>query len=252
MSEEGRVLVWFSCGAASAVAAHLALQKYPHAEVIYNDVMATEHPDNERFLRNIESWIGVQVMRLKSDKYATVDDVFMQRKYMAGIKGAPCTVEMKRIPRYRYQQPTDLHIFGLTADEPNRIRDYEAANPEMELEWVLQGAGITKKRCYQIIEDAGIKLPTMYSLGFKNNNCLGCVKATSPAYWERTRINFPGVFNRRVEQSRKLNVRLARYKGQRVFLDQLPFVNDDQTPEEDIDCGPICITEKLVQIGEQP
>lgn len=38
--------------------------------------------------------------------------------------------------------------------------------------------GIDKQGCLDIIAAAGIKLPAMYGLGYKNNNCLGCVKAT--------------------------------------------------------------------------
>ena len=30
--------------------------------------------------------------------------------------------------------------------------------------------------CADIILKNGIKLPTMYELGFHNNNCIGCVK----------------------------------------------------------------------------
>lgn len=59
-----RRLVWFSCGAASAVAAKLAVETYGDAvDVVYCDTLATEHPDNERFLRDVERWIGRSVTR---------------------------------------------------------------------------------------------------------------------------------------------------------------------------------------------
>lgn len=100
----------------------------------------------------------------------------------------------------------------------------------------------------------------MYALGFDHNNCLGCVKATSPGYWNRTRRLFPEVFARRAAQSRLLGVRLGRVgvrvgetiagatperrKGRvvsyRVFLDVLPPDIDD--PDDAIDCGPVCQT----------
>jgi len=43
----------------------------------------------------------------------------------------------------------------------------------------------------------------------------------------------------RAEQSRRLGVRLARYKGVRIFLDELP---EDATEKitEDLSCGPQC------------
>jgi hypothetical protein len=211
---------------------------------VYCDTRASEHPDNERFMQDVEAWIGGWVQILHSTKYASVDDVFEKTRYMSGIKGARCTVEMKKVPRFEFQQPDDVHMFGLTADEQPRITRFEQNNPELSLRWILREAKMTKDDCYAMLRDAGITLPVMYSLGFKNNNCIGCVKATSAAYWERTRLHFPEVFERRARQSREIGVRLARYKGKRIFLDELPAVVEDRTLETDIECGPICLQEK--------
>lgn len=47
-----RVVVWFSCGAASVVAAKLAIEKYrERACVVYCDMMDSEHLDNARCRR---------------------------------------------------------------------------------------------------------------------------------------------------------------------------------------------------------
>jgi 3'-phosphoadenosine 5'-phosphosulfate sulfotransferase (PAPS reductase)/FAD synthetase len=243
MDTDGRVVVWFSCGAASAVAAKLALQKYPTAHVVYCDTLKEEHPDNRRFLSDVQAWIGKPVEIIASKKYADVEDVWERTRYMSGIHGAPCTREMKKIPRADYQYPNDLHIFGLTEDEQGRITKFETDNSDLEFEWVLRDAGITKDDCYALLEAEGIKLPVMYSLGFTNNNCIGCVKATSPKYWDRVRRHFPEVFRRRAEQSRKIGCRLVRYHGVRIFLDELPDLITDKRKEEDIECGVICIQE---------
>lgn len=80
----------------------------------------------------------------------------------------------------------------------------------------------------------------MYALGFDHNNCLGCVKSTSPGYWNRTRKLFPKIFARRAHQSRVIGARLVRVKGVRVFLDELP--PEAYEPDDDIDCGPVCQT----------
>jgi hypothetical protein len=246
MISDGRVVVWFSCGAASACAAKLAVDKHENVRVVYCNTLASEHPDNQRFLWDVESWIHSSIEVISSNKYRDIDEVFEKAKYMSGIAGARCTTELKKIPRFDYQLPNDLHIFGLTADETKRIERFESTNPELELEWNLRDAGMTKEDCYQLLRDAGIALPIMYSLGFKNNNCIGCVKATSPAYWYKVRQHFPEIFKRRAEQSRKINCRLVRYHGQRIFLDELPEVNTDHRPEEDIECGPICVGTGLV------
>jgi hypothetical protein len=98
---------------------------------------------------------------------------------------------------------------------------------------------LTRDMCLDIIKAVGIQLPKMYELGYRNNNCIGCVKATSAKYWNMVRRDFPHVFQRRVEQSRELGVRLTRYKGERVFLDELP-PNYLSGKLEDVSCGPEC------------
>lgn len=135
-SNSPRVIAWFSCGAASAVAAKKAIEKYGSAvEVVYCNTMVSEHDDNVRFMADVENWLGVKVLRLSSDKYASVDDVFTQTHYMAGPQGARCTVEMKKVPRFKFQRADDIHVFGFTNDpkELKRIANFEFNNPDMSL-----------------------------------------------------------------------------------------------------------------------
>lgn len=234
-----RVVIWFSCGAASACAAWLGLKKYTDAVVVYCDTLKSEHPDNARFKADVERWIGREIEVTRSKEYASVDEVFEKTLYMAGIEGARCTVEMKKVPRFEFQLPDDINLFGLTYDEPKRIADFEANNPELNLEWILRDEQYTKRRCYRTLELARIPLPEMYLLGFEHNNCIGCVKATSPAYWQRVKLHFPETFARRADQSRRLGVRLVRINGERRFLDEMTNEQDDW--REEIECGPVCL-----------
>lgn len=236
-----RVVSWFSCGAASAVAAKLAIEKYgPRVTVVYCDTSRNEHPDNARFMADIENWLGFKVIRLASDKYHTVEQVFANRRYMAGPYGAPCTVEMKKVPRFQWQRVDDIHVFGYTADEGRRIKTLEANNPDMILSWVLRDGGISKTMCFETLLRAGIALPAMYLLGYKNNNCIGCVKATSPGYWAKVKRDFPQVYDARVSQSRDIGTRLVELKGKRIFLDELPDGHYGRYKPEAISCGPEC------------
>ena len=239
-----RMVAWFSCGAASAVAAKLAVEKYAdRCEVVYCDTMQTEHPDNQRFFDAVQAWIGRPIVRIRSEKYETIDDVFAHTRYMSGIKGARCTTELKKLPRIAWQDEADTHVFGYTADkkEQKRAADFEKHNPSTHVEWILIDQGVTKDKCLELLAAAGIALPAMYALGFDHNNCLGCVKATSPGYWNRTRRLFPEVFERRCQQSRILGVKLVRISNVRRFLDELP--PDADAPDDDIECGPMCQTE---------
>ena len=239
-----RVVVWFSCGIASAVAAHLALEKYGKdvVDVVYCDTMSDEHPDNQRFFTDCEQWLGVLIKRIKSDRFAGIDEVFTARSYMSGIAGAPCTVELKKIPRFAFQRPDDIHIFGYTADETSRIKRFKEQNPELKTDWILLENNMSKDMCLMFAGSAGIDIPAMYKLGYRNNNCIGCVKATSAKYWNSIRKDFPEVFKQRVERSRAVGARLTRVKGKRVFLDELPpsYLSGGL---ENISCGPDCSVE---------
>lgn len=245
LSQTGRAIAWFSCGAASAVAAKLAVGKYQGTEVVYCDTLATEHEDNARFFQDVQRWIGKQITIIKSNKYNDVDEVFERERYMSGIAGARCTVEMKKIPRMNYQRADDIHIFGYTVDEPKRIKDFKENNPELQLDWILSDRFIRKSDCYRTLRQAGIALPAMYALGFEHNNCVGCVKATSPAYWQRTAKHFPEVFARRARQSRDIGARLVRVDDVRVFLDEMDLNRRYEGGDGDIECGPYCVGDQV-------
>ena len=65
------IAVWFSSGAASAVAAYKTLNKYgmiANVRVINNPV-AEEDEDNLRFLRDVEKWLGVKIEFAENPAY---------------------------------------------------------------------------------------------------------------------------------------------------------------------------------------
>lgn len=240
-----RILVWFSCGVASAVAAKLALKHLgnTHEVVIVScDTRASEHPDNYRFSAECEAWFDQPIHFIRNTNFETVDDVFEKDRYMAGVGGARCTTVLKKFPRLKFALPDDTHVFGFTVEEWKRARDFRNRNPELKLRWLLIEHLATKQDCLDALVAAKIALPTMYQLGFDNNNCPGCVKASSPWYWDMVRTNFPEVFKRRCEQSRKLGVRLVEIKHhQRIFLDELPpGPFKKRGKKENLSCGPEC------------
>lgn len=231
-----RTLVWFSAGAASAVAAKLT----PEAELVYCETGA-EHPDNERFIADCERWLDRPVTRIRSERYVDTWDVWEKRRYLAGVEGALCTTEMKIMPRLAFQRPDDIHVFGYTADAADvaRAERFGANYPEVSTRFPLIAHGLDKANCLGMIERAGIVLPAAYGLGFKNNNCLPCVKATSPSYWALVRAKTPLEFARMAELSRRLDVRLCRIRGERCFIDEIPAdwpTDDPIVPSCDFMC----------------
>ncbi len=106
---------------------------------------------------------------------------------------------------------------------------------------VLIDAGLTKQDCYDRLILEGIAPPRVYAEGYPNANCIGCVKASSPTYWNHVRVTRPLIFAQRGEQSRRLGVRLVRYKGQRIFLDELPpDATGRPLKSMQIECGSFC------------
>lgn len=242
-ASKDRILVWFSCGAPSAVAAKLAIQDYGLTReviVVNCDTKPSENTDNYRFFNEVETWIGQEIIEIRSEKYKDVDEVFEKTRYMSGVRGARCTTELKKIPRLQFALPDDIHVFGLASDERDRANDFERHNPDLNLSWILIHHHLTRQDCINEIVRAGIKVPLMYELGFDNNNCPGCVKASSPWYWDMIRTNFPEVFARRCRQSREIGCRLVEiHHHERMFLDELPPGPFEKRGEK-ISCGPDC------------
>lgn len=238
-----RIISWFSCGAASTVASKLAIDKYENCDVIYCDT-GSEHKDNIRFLYDVQKWLGKEIKIYKNDKYENIWDVFRKTKYLVGIRGARCTVELKKKIRHDIESKYDKQIFGYTAEEVDRAERLLEQNPEVYAEFPLIDNQLTKKDCLAIINEQNIELPAMYKLGYRNNNCIGCVKGQQ-GYWNKIRKDFPDIFNRMANIERELGVAINKsYKGdgkrKRVFLDELNPSDGRYETEPDISCGIMC------------
>jgi len=240
-----KIVAWFSCGNNSAVAAKLASEIFLPDELrIVRCVVANEHADNDRFHTDVERWIGRPIERIQSEKYLDCWAVWEERKFLSGIKGAPCTAEMKKVPRWAFERvwAPDYQVFGFSSDEAKRADRFLALNPEVRLLRLLESEHITKPMCATLIEGAGIELPAMYRMGFSNNNCICCVKATSIVYWARSRHFFPVEFSRMAELSRRLGCRLTRLLGKRIFIDEIPldFHWETKYDRNRAECGVLC------------
>lgn len=240
-----RIVSWFSCGAASAVATKLAIAEYGNITIAYCEVIE-EHPDNMRFLKDCEKWFGQDILILGNDEYKrSIYEVFEKTRYLSGHYGARCTVELKKNIRKQFQLPDDIQVMGYTAEETNRANRFIDSNNDVQLITPLIDKGLTKSDCLAMVQDAGIELPEMYELGYKNNNCRGCVKAESPAYWKKIQIDFPDYFAAMLAQEKRLGVKICKatidgVADVRMHLDELPewIKPADDTP--DIQCGIFC------------
>ena len=236
-----RTVSWFSCGAASAVATKLSKPDV----IVYCEVIE-EHPDNKRFLKDCEEWFNQEIIILGNDKYKrSIYEVFEKTRYLAGHGGARCTLELKKNIRKMFERPDDIQVFGYTVEEQGRVDRFIDANNDVNIIAPLIDYGLSKSDCLAMVQDAGIELPEMYKLGYKNNNCRGCVKAQSPAYWKKIQIDFPEYFEKMHEQEKRLNVSICKatidgVADVRMQLDCLPEWIKPMDDTVDIQCGIFC------------
>ena len=240
------IAVWFSCGAASAVAAKLTLEKYGSTNKvsIVNNPIKEEHEDNQRFLKDVEKWLAHPIEFATRSKYPdqSCEDVWEDRRFMSGIAGAPCTLELKKKARQEWENINnpDYTVLGFTSEEGHRADRFRLTERDTLLTPLID-ANYDKQACFDVLVNAGIELPAIYKLGYPNANCIGCVKATSSTYWNLVRETFPDVFESRMKQSRDIGAKLAYYKGKRIFLDELPSdAKGHKLKDYDFECGLFC------------
>jgi hypothetical protein len=232
-----RIVCWFSCGAASAVATKLAIAenagKLPLI-IAYTEVIE-EHPDNKRFLADCEKWFGQEILILGNDRYDRSIYKVFEKNYIKTPKGAPRTRTLKKSVRQKFEQVGDRQVFGYTAEEQARLDRFIDANNDVDIWTPLIDKRLGKEDCLAMLKNAGIELPMMYRLGYNNNNCIGCVKG-GMGYWNKIKIDFPEHFDRMAK--------LERFKNQKVFkdrfLDELKPTDGNYPKEPNIECSIFC------------
>lgn len=226
---------WFSTGISSFVACYLTRDI---DEIIYTHV-SDQHPDSLRFLHDCERILGRKITVLQSDRYKGVDDVIEKTRCINTPYGAPCTAKLKRDVRKEWERKNpDHHIYvwGFDRDETDRARRTEKAMSDYEHEFPLIDNNLSKEDAHGLANNLGLKRPVMYDMGYPNNNCIGCVKG-GMGYWNRIRLDFPDVFERRARQEREIGH--SCIKG--IYLDELEPGRGNIKTEIMQDCGIMCL-----------
>lgn len=244
---EGQVIaVWVSCGVPSAIAAKMTVDRYGATNDVrlVNNPVAEENPDNRRFIKDVSNWLGRPIEECINPKYPSCSavEVWEKERFMSSPQGASCTRALKKEARHLWEKSNnpDWHVMGFTAEERDRHDRFTLTERPNVLPILIE-AGITRLRCFEILGAAGIAAPLTYYRGDPNANCEGCVKASSPTYWNHIRKVAPEVFAARCEQSRRLGVRLVRVRGERIFLDELkPTDQGRPMAGMDFECGIFC------------
>ena len=216
-----KIICWFSCGAASAVATYLALKTYGHekTDVIRIDT-GSEHPDNERFANDCESWFNQPIRLVKSNIYSSVTDVIAKKHFINSPFGAACTYELKKRVRYLIEDEYKSwkgQVFGFDNSETLRAKRFSEQYPDTKPLFPLITSNLSKSDCLGILKMQGIEIPQMYKLGYSNNNCIGCVKG-GKGYWNAIRNDFPQQFDEMARLERVIGHSCIK----NMYLDELP------------------------------
>lgn len=236
-----RVIAWYSCGDASAVAAWLALQTYgPERVQVVRIRLDGEHEDNDRFAADCARWFNTPVTVIQANKYKDHWEVIEGERFINGPQGAKCTRMLKRDVREGFAEFDDIQVFGFTAEEAQRCLEFREHHVEVMVDAPLIMNGLSKNDCHALVARAGIELPMMYRLGYSNNNCVGCVKG-GMGYWNKIRVDFPEVFDRMAKLERTLGRSCIRGGGrQQTFLDELDPKRGRMSDEPKIECSLTC------------
>ena len=134
-------------------------------------------------------------------------------------------------------------VWGFDLEEQHRAKRMAEQYPDMKPMFPLIDACLRKENCAHILKVAGIELPAMYKFGYKNNNCIGCVRG-GMGYWNKIRIDFPSHFQHMMQIERKIGHSCLNEQingaSKPLFLDELN-PNRGHFPTEIIpECGLFC------------
>lgn len=231
---KNKVISWFSGGVSSFVATYLVRDKVD--EIFYIDI-EDQHSDTMRFLHDCEKALNKPIQILKSN-YGCVNNVIKQFRFINSPYGAKCTQILKKRVRQEWeaQQNCKLtYVWGYDCNEKHRAERLQQTMTDYNHIFPLLENNLTKEEAHGILENLGIKRPAMYDMGYRNNNCIGCVKG-GMGYWNKIRKDFPEVFEKRAKLEREIGA--SCIKG--VYLDELEPNRGRIEDEVMGECGIMC------------
>ena len=230
------IVSWFSAGVSSFMAAYLMREKIDRIVYCHID---EQHPDSMRFLQDCECVLGKKIEIIQSP-YMSVERVIDSQRYINGPGGAACTKLLKKRVRKEWESANinepATYVWGYDVDERHRAERLVESMPETQHLFPLIDNNLTKDDCHAMADRLGVYRPVMYDMGYRNNNCIGCVKG-GMWYWNQIRKDFPDVFDVRARQEREIGH--SCISG--VYLDELEPGRG--TPQEEIyqECGIACL-----------
>jgi hypothetical protein len=265
-----KIIAWWSGGVTSAVACWLAILLFgkDNVRIVFIDTF-NEDDDTYRFLIDCERWYGKTIERISAigGEYKSIKDVWYRFKSLNVAHGAICSSVLKRDVRLMFERENefDYQVFGFDIDEPKRAKAMTDNHGKQNPIYLLLMFGYTKKKCIEILQQAGINIPRAYQMGFNNNNCLkkGCVQG-GIGYWQLMRTLIPENFDEMAKVEHELTdltghpvtmLKDQSKEGGLVFLKphpMYPFVKDismmkGRPPKPLMECNSFCGTNDLTK-----
>lgn len=226
---------WISAGVSSFMAGYLAKDV---DEFIYIDV-ENQHSDSIRFIKDCERVLNKPIQILKSE-YKNVDNVIKTFRFISSPYGAKCTDVLKKRVRkkweYKHKDYEITYVWGFDSGERRRAERTVESMAEFRHEFPLIERNLSKRDVHGLFDRTfDFKRPVMYDMGYPNNNCIGCVKG-GMGYWNKIRVDFPEVFEKRAKLEREIGH--SCLNG--VYLDELDPDRGNMNMEIFPDCSIMC------------
>lgn len=252
-----RYISTMSGGKASGYVAWWTLQHYPKDDVIlfFNDT-GWEHPDLFRFLNDMSAFLDHPITHSSDGR--DVEGLSYDRGLLPNNRVPFCSVELKGKMMERFSRDGDTILYGIGANEVHRAKRLISLYKTIEikrkisitLKFPLIEHGIDDIHIAQFYKQNGIKIPELYSLGFKHNNCSGGCVRQSKKQWIHLFRTIPEVFMERERFEREFSEHIGRrstfmktmsLEELRVQLEQGLDVSVTEEPDV-TDCIGICNT----------
>lgn len=229
-------VAWFSAGVSSFIATYLVRDSID--EIIYIHIN-DQHEDSMRFVKDCERVLQKEIKILQHEKYKSVADVIRATRIINTPWGAPCTTELKRNVRKKWERENYGHhtyIWGFDSGEQKRADRLVKSMSDYDHEFPLMEQGLTKADAHGLANRLGVRRPAMYDLGFKNNNCKICVKSGKYSL-NLARKHFPEEFDAMAKLEREIGGTCLKGKE---WLDELDPNAGRKHEEISEECGILC------------
>jgi 3'-phosphoadenosine 5'-phosphosulfate sulfotransferase (PAPS reductase)/FAD synthetase len=176
-----KYVVSFSGGVSSWAAAKRLRQTVPATDMVllFADTKI-EDEDAYRFLVQASANLGVPLTCIAEGR--TPWEIFRDVRFIGNSRVDPCSRILKRefIKAWLAQHAPDaVSVVGFNGGEENRLERYcRLVAPRRAIAPLCDPPSLDKEDVQDWAKAEGLRVPRLYELGFKTNNCGGfCVKA---------------------------------------------------------------------------